>query len=114
MDNKTNVYRNYTSTQQKIQMISQLRITTREEAVAFLRAVASINEQIAGVLQRDSLNELAARNRKAPTPVEEQQAAVEVQATETVTETPNFEAEETHTEADVTARLKQLQKAKKK
>lgn len=112
-----NVYRNYSSTQQKIQMVSQLRITNREEAVAFLRAVANINEQIAAVLQRENLQDLAIKNRKIAQekkPEVIQEEAVAAIATEVVEEdVPNFEETETHSEEDVVSRIKQLKKAKK-
>lgn len=111
---RNNVYRNYSSTQQKIAMLNTLRITTREEAIAFLRGVANINAQIADILQRENLAALASRNRvAATTPVEEQKetvASVAVEATEE--EVPNFEQEETHTEEEAKNRVAQLKKSK--
>lgn len=109
-----NVYRNYSSTIQKIQMISQLRITTREEAIAFLRAVGNINVQIADILQRESLRSVAIKNREraiAEAPATQQVAAVEVTATEAKEETvPTFEDEDIHSEEQITKRIKQLKK----
>lgn len=118
MENQTNVYRNYSSTQQKIQMVSQLRITNREEAMAFLRAVSNINLQIADVLQRESINALALKNRQrvateAPAVQQEETVKATAVAATPVTEVPNFEEEETHTEADAKARVATLKKAKK-
>lgn len=56
------VYRNQTPTIAQIQMMSRMRITTAQEAVAFLRAIAPLNEQVAYVLQRSSLREQQAAN----------------------------------------------------
>ena len=108
----TNVFRNQASPVQKIQMISSLRITTKDEAAAFLRAIASINEQIAAVLQRSSMADLAERNKAktpAPTPTpnkipEEPKEAVPV----------NISDEDEHTEDDAQARKEQLLAAVKK
>lgn len=108
----THVFRNQASTVQKIQMISSLRITTKDEAAAFLRAIASINEQIAAVLQRSSMADLAERNKAktpAPTPTpnkipEEPKEAVPV----------NISDEDEHTEDDAQARKEQLLAAVKK
>lgn len=115
MDNKTNVYRNYSSTQQKIAMLNTLRITTREEAIAFLRGVANINAQIAEVLQRDSLRNLAAANRArvAEQPKNEEVAPVIPVETAVVSEEPVFKDEESHTKEEADARVAQLKKAKK-
>ena len=46
------MYRGQTTTQQKIQAITTLRITTKAEAIAFLRAISNIELQIAAILQR--------------------------------------------------------------
>ena len=110
----TNVFRNQASTVQKIQMISSLRITTKDEAAAFLRAIAAINEQIAAVLQRSSMADLAERNKAkntapAPTPTpnkipEEPKEAVPV----------NISDEDEHTDDDAQARKEQLLAAVKK
>lgn len=56
------VYRNQTPTLTQIQMMGNMRITTAQEAVAFLRAIAPLNEQVAYVLQRSSLREQQAIN----------------------------------------------------
>ena len=70
------VYRNQTPTMTQIMLLSQMRITTVQEAVAFLRAMRPINDQIAGVLQRVSLQQISQVNHQqaaaaAPQPVEE-------------------------------------------
>ena len=67
------IYRNQTPTMTQIQMLAQMRITTVPEAVAFLRAMRPINDQIAGVLQRASLAQQVEINRAsfAKEPVEE-------------------------------------------
>ena len=67
------LYRNQTDTMSQIQMLAQMRITTVPEAVAFLRAMAPINAQIAQVLQRASINlqhQAQAPATPAPAPVE--------------------------------------------
>ena len=65
-------YRNQTSTITKINMIANLKITTTQEAVAFLRAIANVNMQIAQVLQNSSLKEQQLINHlhtmSSPTP----------------------------------------------
>lgn len=77
------VYRNQTPTLAQIQAMSRMRITKPQEAVAFLRAVAPLNEQVAFVLQRASLREQQNINKSVtvdyapevveaePTPVQE-------------------------------------------
>lgn len=107
-------YRGQTTTQQKIQAITTLRITTKAEAIAFLRAISNIELQIADVLQRSNMQEVAARNQIVK-PIEE---AKEVQETPVVPEQPelplNFEEEETHTEDQKKTRVAKLKKATKK
>ena len=66
-----NVYRGYTPTMQQITMLSRMRITTPQEAVAYLRATQALNEQVAYVLQQASLRAQQQVNREitpAPTP----------------------------------------------
>lgn len=70
-------YRNQTSTMDQIKMIGTMRITNTQEAVAFLRAVQPINEQVAAVLQRVGLSEQHAVNRVvAPTPEPQPEPAI--------------------------------------
>lgn len=107
-------YRGQTTTQQKIQAITTLRITTKAEAIAFLRAISNIELQIADVLQRSNMQEIAARNQTVK-PIEE---AEEVQETPVVPEQPElpltFDEEETHTEDQKKTRVAKLKKATKK
>ena len=58
-----NVYRNQTQAIDEIKRMQRIRITTKAEAVAFLRALAPLHEQVAGVLQRTSIAEQHAINR---------------------------------------------------
>ena len=107
-------YRGQTTTQQKIQAISTLRITTKAEAIAFLRAISNIELQIADVLQRANMQEIAARNQTIK-PIEE---AKEVQETVVAPEQPelplDFAEEETHTEEQKESLLDKLRKAAKR
>lgn len=107
------MYRGQTTTQQKIQAISTLRITTKAEAIAFLRAISSINLQIADILQRSNMQELAARNQAKPIEKVKEEAVVaqEVAAPE---EEITFENEEEHTEEQKESRISKLKKALKK
>lgn len=107
-------YRGQTTTQQKIQAITTLRITTKAEAIAFLRAISNIEIQIADILQRSNMQEVAARNQTIK-PIE---GAKEVQETPVTPEQPelplNFEEDESHTEDQKKSRLASLRKAIKK
>lgn len=107
-------YRGQTTTQQKIQAISTLRITTKAEAIAFLRAISNIELQIADVLQRSNMQDVASRNQTIK-PVEETK---EVQEVPVVPQTEqlelNFDEEETHTEDQKESRVAKLKKATKK
>ena len=108
------MYRGQTTTQQKIQAITTLRITTKAEAIAFLRAVSNIELQIADIIQRSNMQDIAARNQVV-VPVEE---AKEEQAAPVTPEQPelplNFEEEEEHTEEQKKTRIEKLKKATKK
>lgn len=106
------MYRGQTTTQQKIQAITTLRITTKAEAIAFLRAISNIELQIADILQRANMQEIAARNQVIK-PIEE---AKEVQEVAPVAQPEqlelNFEEEE-HTEDQKKKRVAKLKKAVK-
>ena len=106
----THVFRNQATTKQKIQMISSLQITTKEEAVVFLRAIARINEQIANVLYRSTMSEIASKNR--PTVNHTTPAPTPAYVPEPKEPTPVvIEEEETHTEGEAESRVEQLKKA---
>lgn len=106
------MYRGQQSTQQKIAAISQLRITTKAEAIAFLRAISNIEVQIADILQRQEIAAVSARNQTIK-PVEE---AAKVQTTPVVEEPeePMFEDKEEHSEDEKKTRIAKLKKATKK
>lgn len=72
-----NIYRNQTSALSQIQMLSRIRITTAQEAVAYLRAIQPLNEQVAHVLQRASVNAVYQNQPQptAPEPVKEPEPA---------------------------------------
>lgn len=107
-------YRGQTTTQQKIQAITTLRITTKAEAIAFLRAISNIELQIADVLQRSNMQEIAARNQTVK-PIEEAKEVQETPVAPEQQELPlNFEEEETHTEDQKKTRVAKLKKATKK
>lgn len=103
-------FRNFTTTQQKIQSISMLQLNTKEEAIAFLRAISNIELQIANILQRENFRELAIKNQVAPAPakVEEPTPEPEPEVEPLVVE------EEEHTEDQKTERVSKLKKALKK
>lgn len=106
------MYRGQQSTQQKIAAISQLRITTKAEAIAFLRAISNIEVQIADILQRQEIAAVSARNQTIK-PIEE---AAKVQTTPVVEEPeePMFEDKEEHSEDEKKTRIAKLKKATKK
>lgn len=63
------LYRNQTPTLTQISLMARMRITTTQEAVAYLRASSALNTQVAEVLQRASIREQHLANRApAPTP----------------------------------------------
>lgn len=109
---RNHVYRNQASTSQKIQMIATLRITTREEAIAFLRAIGDIQVQCANIMQKDSLLLQSIRNRQAPKV--EKEPVVEPKEDPAEPTPIDLTEEEQHSEKDVAERLKQLRKAEKK
>lgn len=110
------IYRNQTPTMAQIQAMSRIRITTPQEATAFLRTLAPINEQIVYVLQRASLmvqresNKIDTAMRNAA--VKQQTAPV---APEPVTtfEPENLQTEEGFTESDIEEKVAKLKKARK-
>lgn len=109
------IYRNQTSTMSQIQMMSRMRITTPQEAVAFLRALAPLQTQVAYVLQRSSLNIQQNINREVqkpisePTPVE---TPAPVQHEVFVPE--DLSSEEGFSEKEVEEKVAKLKKARKK
>lgn len=107
-------YRGQTTTQQKIQAITTLRITTKAEAIAFLRAISNIEIQIADILQRSNMQDVAARNQVV-VPVAEAKKVQETPVAPEQQELPlNFEDEEEHTTDQKKSRVAKLKKATKK
>ena len=110
------VYRNQTPTMTQIQLLSQMRITTVQEAIAFLRAMRPINDQIAGVLQRSGLQQQHALNRAvqatAPAPEPTPEPTPEPSAPVFVPE--DLSTDEGHSEKEVEAKVEKLKKATKK
>lgn len=104
------LYRGQTTTQQKIQAISTLNITTKEEAIGFLRAISNINLQIAQVLQRENIKDLARRN-SSPAVVAE---PVYQETVATPEEPVAPIVEEEHTEDQKKVRVAKLKKALEK
>lgn len=110
------VFRNRTNTKQKIQMISALQINTKDEAIAFLKAISGTLLQITNVINRDRLNDIY-RENAAQEKVKAEEVKEEVAPIEVVPEAPvvpNFEEEEKFTEEQVQARVAALKKAKSK
>lgn len=109
------MYRNQTNNMNIIQALATMRITTPQEAVAFLRAEQTIHIQIAGVLQRVSIGTQQNINRKLARTIPVQQ--VEEPAPAPEPEKP-FEPEDLSSdggfsEEEVEKRVAQLKSAKK-
>lgn len=107
------LYRNQTNTLSQITMLSRIRITTTQEAVAFLRAIQPLHEQVAAVLQTASLKRQQAINRQAvPAPVTPE-PEVTAPEPERKFEAEDLFSEEGYSESEVKARVEKLKKAKK-
>lgn len=108
------VYRNQSNTMSQITMLSRLRITTTQEAVAFLRAIQPLHEQVAAVLQTASLKRQQAINRAIPNPVVPTPEPVPTPTPEPEKrfEAENLSADEGYSETEVEARVEKLKAAK--
>ena len=115
-----NVYRNQTQAIDEIKRMQRIRITTKAEAVAFLRALAPLHEQVAGVLQRTSIAEQHAMNRvPKETPKEDnpyiraaQEAKAAKQAEVPKTLVPeDLSSDEGYSESEIEAKVEKLKKA---
>lgn len=110
------VYRNQTNTMTQIVNLSHIRITTTQEAVAFLRAIQPLNEQVASVLQRSALraqqqiNKAQTVSRPAPAPV---QAPAPDPEPEKPFEAENLSDEEGFSDKEVEEKVAKLKKAKR-
>lgn len=105
------VYRNQTDTMSLIVNLSHIRITTVQEAVAFLRAIQPLNEQVAAVLQRQSIVAQRTINKKqapapapkpTPTPAPEPDKKFEPE---------DLSTDEGYSEDEIEARVEKLKKA---
>lgn len=109
------IYRNQTSTMSQIQMMGRMRITTPQEAVAFLRALAPLQTQVAYVLQRSSLNIQQNINREVQKPISEPipvETPTPVQHEAFIPE--DLSSEEGFSEKEVEEKVAKLKKARKK
>ena len=104
--------RNQSNTIVQITNLSHMRITTVQEAVAFLRAIQPLNEQVASVLQRASIARQQVINRAiAPTPAPEpapQEAPVEP---DKPFEPEEMSSDEGYSEKEVKEKVTKLKKA---
>lgn len=107
------VYRNQTNTITQITNLSHMRITTVQEAVAFLRAIQPLQEQVANVLQRASVMAQHSMNRAvAPTPA----PVVETPASPVEPDKPfepeEMDSDEGYSDKEVKEKVNKLKKAK--
>lgn len=109
------VYRNQTNTMSQITMLSRMRITNTQEAVAFLRAIQPLQEQVAAVLQTQSLKRQQTINKEqikqAPAPAPKEEKPVQEPDKPFVPE--DLSSDEGYTESEIEARVEKLKKAKK-
>lgn len=106
------LYRNKTNTLSQITMLSNMRITTVQEAVAFLRALPPLYNQVCAVLQRRSVSEVMQKSQEksqkvqpapapAPEPVVPEPSVVKV-------EPESFENEGGYSAEETEKRIKEL------
>ena len=109
------------SSTQKIQMLNNMNISTREEAVAYLRTAQQALNQIANIIGNDMRRDLADYNRKVAEEnkpeAQQKQAqrfvAQEVEEPKNVIEPTEFIDEEEHSDEEKEARKEALKKVKK-
>lgn len=107
------VYRNQSNTMSQIAMLSRCRITTTQEAVAFLRAIQPLHEQVAAVLQTASLKRQQEINRQAiPAPVTPAPEVTPVPEPEKKFEAEDLSSDEGYSESEIEARVEKLKKSK--
>lgn len=116
------LYRNQTNTLTQISMLSRMRITTTQEAVAYLRASAMLDTQVAEVLQRASLREQQLINQANRQQVQQTQQTQAQPVSEPTVETveptkpfapENISSDEGFTEKEAESRVAELKKAKR-
>lgn len=106
------VYRNQTNTMSMIAMLSRCRITTTQEAVAYLRAVQPLNEQVAAVLQTASLKRQQVVNRETVVAPEPTPAPAPAPEPEKKFEAEDLTSDEGYSESEIEARVEKLKAAK--
>lgn len=105
------VYRNYTPTIEQIKKLGMMRITTVQEATAFLRMIQPQLEQCAYMLQKKTLIEQRQINKSlnpAPEPAPAPEPVVEPPKT---FEAEDLSTEEGYSEADTKEKVNKLKKA---
>lgn len=109
------IYRNQTNTITQITMMSHMKITTTQEAVAFLRAIQPLQEQVAYVLQRKAIADQQVVNRAqatpAPAPAPEPTPAPEP---EKPFEAEDLSTDEGYSDKEIEEKVEKLKKASKK
>lgn len=109
------VYRNQSNTIMQITQLSHLRITTTQEAVAFLRAIQPLQEQVAFVLQRKAIADQQVVNRaQAVKPVEPIPEPTPVVEPEKPFEAEDLSTDEGYSDKEVEEKVEKLKKAKEK
>lgn len=110
------IYRNQTNTIAQITMMSHMKITTPQEAVAFLRAIQPLQEQVAFVLQRSSLRTQQEVNKAqaiVEKPVEPTPEPTPVVEPEKPFEAEDLSTDEGYSDKEVEEKVEKLKKAKK-
>lgn len=109
------IYRNQTNTLAQIQAMARMRITNSQEAVAFLRALAPLQEQVAFVLQRASIVRQQEINRASQVPVQETPAPAPTPVSAPETFVPeDLSSDEGFSEKEVEEKVEKLKAARKK
>lgn len=109
------IYRNQTNTISQITMMSHMKITTPQEAVAFLRAIQPLQEQVAFVLQRKSITDQQVVNRAqaVTAPVEPTPEPTPVVEPDKPFEAEDLSTDEGYSDKEVEEKVEKLKKAKK-
>lgn len=109
------IYRNQTNTLAQIQAMARMRITNSQEAVAFLRALAPLQEQVAFVLQRASIVRQQEINRASQVPAQETPAPAPTPVSAPETFVPeDLSSDEGFSEKEVEEKVEKLKAARKK
>ena len=108
------IYRNQTNTLAQIQAMGRMRITNSQEAVAFLRALAPLQEQVAFVLQRASIARQQEINKVSQVPVQEAPAPAPVVSAPETFVPEDLSSDEGFSEKEVEEKVEKLKAARKK